>query len=184
MFAVVTTAETRPFVRMIIERMFPTLPVLSPARNRARHRGALARRGGLRRAMTGPALIFAVLLLFCRIGACLMIAPGVGDAQIPAQIRLFVALGATLALAPMLLVAGARSARPIPIGMARLIVCELLIGGADRRAGAAVLLGAGDAGLRRRRPCSGLANPFGVEVDPTQPLPPLATLIDAGAPRR
>ena len=28
-FAVVTTAETRPFVRMIIERMFPTLPVLS-----------------------------------------------------------------------------------------------------------------------------------------------------------
>ena len=29
MFAVVTTAETRPFVRMIVERMFPTLPVLS-----------------------------------------------------------------------------------------------------------------------------------------------------------
>jgi flagellar biosynthesis protein FlhA len=29
MFAVITTAETRPFVRMIIERMFPTLPVLS-----------------------------------------------------------------------------------------------------------------------------------------------------------
>lgn len=29
MFAIVTTAETRTFVRMIIERMFPTLPVLS-----------------------------------------------------------------------------------------------------------------------------------------------------------
>jgi flagellar biosynthesis protein FlhA len=28
-FALVTTAETRPYVRMIIERMFPTLPVLS-----------------------------------------------------------------------------------------------------------------------------------------------------------
>ena len=28
-FVMVTTAETRPFVRMIIERMFPTLPVLS-----------------------------------------------------------------------------------------------------------------------------------------------------------
>jgi len=28
-FSLVTTAETRPFVRMIIERMFPTLPVLS-----------------------------------------------------------------------------------------------------------------------------------------------------------
>jgi flagellar biosynthesis protein FlhA len=29
LFVVVTTAETRPFVRMIIERMFPNLPVLS-----------------------------------------------------------------------------------------------------------------------------------------------------------
>ena len=29
MFVIVTTAETRPFVRMIVERMFPTLPVLS-----------------------------------------------------------------------------------------------------------------------------------------------------------
>ena len=29
LFVVVTTAETRPFVRMIVERMFPTLPVLS-----------------------------------------------------------------------------------------------------------------------------------------------------------
>ena len=29
LFALVTTAETRPYVRMIIERMFPTLPVLS-----------------------------------------------------------------------------------------------------------------------------------------------------------
>jgi len=28
-FALVTTAETRTYVRMIIERMFPTLPVLS-----------------------------------------------------------------------------------------------------------------------------------------------------------
>jgi len=28
-FALVTTAETRPYVRMIIERMFPTLAVLS-----------------------------------------------------------------------------------------------------------------------------------------------------------
>jgi flagellar biosynthesis protein FlhA len=29
MFALVTTAETRPYVRMIIERMFPTLAILS-----------------------------------------------------------------------------------------------------------------------------------------------------------
>jgi flagellar biosynthesis protein FlhA len=28
-FAVVATSETRPYVRMILERMFATLPVLS-----------------------------------------------------------------------------------------------------------------------------------------------------------
>jgi len=28
-FVLVTTAETRPYVRMIVERIFPTLPVLS-----------------------------------------------------------------------------------------------------------------------------------------------------------
>ena len=30
-FAIVTTAEARPYVRMVIERMFPTTPVLSHA---------------------------------------------------------------------------------------------------------------------------------------------------------
>ncbi len=29
LFVLVTAPETRPYVRMIIERMFPTLPVLS-----------------------------------------------------------------------------------------------------------------------------------------------------------
>ena len=29
LFALVTAPDTRPYVRMIVERMFPTLPVLS-----------------------------------------------------------------------------------------------------------------------------------------------------------
>jgi flagellar biosynthetic protein FliR len=48
-------------------------------------------------------VVVSTFLLLCRIGACLMIAPGVGNTQIPAQIRLYVVVGATLALAPMLL---------------------------------------------------------------------------------
>ena len=48
------------------------------------------------------ALIFSVFLLFCRIGSCLMLAPGVSNTQIPMQVRLFVAIGATLALGKVL----------------------------------------------------------------------------------
>ena len=99
-FALVTTAETRPFVRMIIERMFPTLPVLSQLGNRARHRGAVAGRGFVspRQTFHASTLIFTVFLLFCRIGGAMMIAPGLGNTQIPMQVRVFVAIGVTLAL--------------------------------------------------------------------------------------
>ena len=51
----------------------------------------------------GPNVILATFVLFCRIGACLMLAPGVSNAQIPMQIRLFVAVAITLSLAPLLL---------------------------------------------------------------------------------
>ena len=42
-FALVATAETRPYVRMIIERMFATLAGAVAARNRPRLRGQVAR---------------------------------------------------------------------------------------------------------------------------------------------
>lgn len=48
-------------------------------------------------------VVLAAFLVFCRIGACLMILPGFGSARIPAKIRLFIAMGATLALAPILI---------------------------------------------------------------------------------
>ena len=50
-----------------------------------------------------PNVILATFVLFCRIGACLMLAPGVSNSQIPMQIRLFVAVAITLSLAPLLL---------------------------------------------------------------------------------
>ena len=120
-------------------------------------------------------------LLFCRIGACLMIAPGLSDSQIPVQVRLFVALGATLALAPMLPQRGAarraleahrhdaadrlRAARP-----ARVIgvLARLFFSALETLAfAAATMLGARQSVRRRGRP--------------VQSLPPLATLITLGA---
>jgi flagellar biosynthetic protein FliR len=48
-----------------------------------------------------PETILAVFAVFCRVGGCLMIAPGFGSTEIPSRIRLFIALGASLALAGM-----------------------------------------------------------------------------------
>nr|WP_245396438.1 flagellar biosynthetic protein FliR [Jiella sonneratiae] len=42
-------------------------------------------------------------MIFCRVGTCLMVMPGVSSARIPQQIRLFLSLAVSLALAPALL---------------------------------------------------------------------------------
>ncbi len=129
--------------------------------------------------MNGPAIVFAVLLLFCRVGACLMIIPGVGNSQIPTQVRLFVAVGATLALTP-LLIGQAHDVRLDPIGMSRLVVSELLVGGVIGVL-ARLFFSALETLAYAAASLLALANPFGVEVDQNQSLPPLASLIALGA---
>jgi len=105
----------------------------------------------------------------------------VPDSQVPPQIRLFVVVGATLALAPMLL----DRVEPLahdkdPVGLARLIVTELLIGGSIGVL-ARLFLSALETLAFAAATMLGLANPFGVEVDQSQPLPPLASLLALGA---
>jgi flagellar biosynthesis protein FliR len=45
-----------------------------------------------------PGLVLSVFLVFCRIGGCLMLTPGISSARVPVQIRLFVSLGASVAI--------------------------------------------------------------------------------------
>ena len=131
--------------------------------------------------MTASHFLFSFLLLFCRIGGCLMIAPGVGNSQIPTPIRLFVVLGVTLTLSPMLLErAGAIVDEGDPIGMTRLIATELLIGGLIGVL-ARLFFSALETMAFAAATLLGLANPFGVEVDQSQPLPPLSALVTLGA---
>jgi flagellar biosynthesis protein FliR len=126
-------------------------------------------------------VVISTLLLLCRIGACLMVAPGVGNTQIPAQIRVFVVVGATLALAPILLDRVETPAHDKdPVGLARLIVMELLIGGSIG-ALARLFLSALETLAVAAATMLGLANPFGVEVDQNQAMPPLASLLALGA---
>ena len=71
--------------------------------------------------------VFAASLIFSRLGAMLMLIPGIGEQIVPARIRLAFALLMTLMLYPLL--AGAMPALPGSVAdLAAAIIKELLIG--------------------------------------------------------
>ena len=80
--------------------------------------------------MTGiSGSVMATFLIFCRVGTCLMVAPGYSRSNIPVQIRLFLAINVTLMLAPLL----EATVRPVVDGAAtaaiiRAIGSELAVG--------------------------------------------------------
>ncbi len=51
----------------------------------------------------GPDTVVSTFAIFCRVGACLMIAPGFSNSQVPVRIRLYLAIAVSLALSPMLM---------------------------------------------------------------------------------
>ncbi len=132
-------------------------------------------------ALFDPNVTLATFILFCRIGACLMLMPGVASAQIPVQVRLFVAVATTLSLAPLLLdQAPLRSLSPDPIPALRLIVIETAVGGLIGLLGRLFFLALETMAVGAAT-MIGLANPFGIEVEPNQMLPPLASLVTMSA---
>ena len=75
------------------------------------------------------ATILSVFVIFCRIGACLMLMPGFSSPRVPPHVRLFLALAVTLALTPILLpTAEAVVTDASPATLLPLIVSELLVG--------------------------------------------------------
>jgi flagellar biosynthetic protein FliR len=125
----------------------------------------------------GRSAVFGTFILFCRIGGCLMIAPGLSSTQIPTQIRLLVAVAVTLALAPMLLGDVKLSfVDENPLSLLKLIVMEGLIGamiGLFGRAFFSALESMSSAAAM----FLGLTNPFGVELDAGQMTAPITTAV-------
>ena len=78
----------------------------------------------------GSDTVLSVFVLFCRIGACLMLMPGFSSDRVPVQMRLFLTLAVTLALAPVLVakVEPNLSDMSLPV-VARLVISETLVGG-------------------------------------------------------
>lgn len=120
-------------------------------------------------------------ILFCRIGGCLMVAPGFSNERVPVRARLYVALAITFALAPALIEAmpaGLIGGDPIRLGAA--IIGELTIG---------VFLGllarlyflALEALATAVALTIGLGNIFGPALTDEEPIPALATFIVVSA---
>ncbi len=124
---------------------------------------------------------FAVFLLFCRIGGCVMFAPGFSSPRIPMQIRLFVCLGVTLSVAPLLHAGMLQAVADIsPSHRPFLIVKETLIGSTIGLMGRFFLLALQFAATAIAN-MIGLAGIPGVPMDEMETGSPLATLASISA---
>jgi flagellar biosynthetic protein FliR len=129
----------------------------------------------------GPAVILSAFVLFCRIGACLLVMPGFSSPRVPAQVRLFLALAVTLALSPLLIAEVLPSVDDLaPATIARVAVSELMTGlfiGLLGRAFFAALETLASAVTM----AIGYGNIPGALIDETQPVPELVSMITLGA---
>ena len=129
----------------------------------------------------GASALLAVFLLFCRIGACLMIIPGFGSNRIPVRVRLFIALSVSLALAPLLADNVQQSLPDEQLGtVARYIGAELLTGAFIGFLGRA-FLAALETLTTLVSMAIGLSNMPGMPIDGTDSLPPVASLFTVTA---
>jgi flagellar biosynthetic protein FliR len=121
--------------------------------------------------------VLATFVVFCRIGACLMLVPGFSSVSIPPQVRLFVAIVITFALTPLLVAI----VRPLladapPLRLASLICSELLIGSVIGLGGRVFFL-ALETMATAMASAIGLSNIPGTPVGDTAPSPALVPLI-------
>lgn len=133
--------------------------------------------GGLFFSSISSSVLLAVFLLFCRIGACLMVIPGFGSSRIPVRIRLFVALSIALALSP-LLAPTVQAALPDEqlSTVAWFIGTELLTGAFIGFLGRA-FIAALETMTTLVSMAIGMSNMPGMPVEGTDALPPVANLF-------
>ncbi|POF30132.1 flagellar biosynthesis protein FliR [Roseibium marinum] len=137
--------------------------------------------GGLLLGTFNASVLLAVFLLFCRIGACLMIIPGFGSNRIPVRIRLFVALSVSLALSPLLTPA-IQAALPDEelATVAWFIGAELLTGAFIGFLGRA-FIAALETLTTLVSMSIGLSNMPGLPIEGVDALPPVANLFTVTA---
>lgn len=125
--------------------------------------------------------LFALFLLFCRIGGCLLFAPGFSSPRVPMNVRLFAAMALTTALSPYL-------HGEIIVGLRRLPEeqhCYMILW--ETLTGAAIGLMARFFFLALQFSATAISNFIGLAGIPGVPLEegdtgsPLATLVSSAA---
>jgi flagellar biosynthetic protein FliR len=124
-----------------------------------------------------PEFLLGIFLIFCRVGGCLMLAPGFSSNRIPAQIRLFIALAVSLALAPVVLekIRTGFSSQP-PAVILVLIGSELLTGILIGLLGRVFFL-ALQTMLNAVASALSLSSIPGTPIDDAEPAAPISSLI-------
>jgi flagellar biosynthetic protein FliR len=122
-------------------------------------------------------ILVGIFLIFCRVGGCLLIAPGFSSFRIPMQVRLFIALTTSLALAPVLLTKISAGATDLaPATMLVSIVSELLTGLLIGLLGRVYFL-ALQTMLSAVAMALSLGGMPGTPIDEAEPLPPISSFI-------
>jgi flagellar biosynthetic protein FliR len=123
--------------------------------------------------------VLATFIVFCRIGACMMLVPGYSSVNVPAQVRLFVALVTTFALTPILVAVLTPLLKDAPpLMLAKLIGSELLIGSVIGIGGRVFFL-ALETMATVLASAIGLSNIPGAPIGDTNPSPAVVPLIMA-----
>jgi flagellar biosynthetic protein FliR len=122
-------------------------------------------------------ILLGIFLIFCRVGGCLLIAPGFSSFRIPMQVRLFIALTTSLALAPVLLTKINNGVTGLaPATMLVSIGSELLTGLLIGLLGRVYFL-ALQTMLSAVAMALGLGGMPGTPIDESEPLPPISSFI-------
>ena len=123
------------------------------------------------------ATVFLTFLLFCRIGACIMLMPGFGSPRVPVNVRVFLAVSVTLALSPILApLIETDLAKLSSVAWAQLIASETLVGAIIGVMGRIFMLALQFMGTTAASLIgfSGMADP---PIDETEAAPAIATLF-------
>lgn len=129
--------------------------------------------------LLAPDMVATVFVLFCRIGACLMLAPGFSSPRTPARARLFIALALTLSLTPAL-----TDGKPLAFGtlatLGGAIFSETFIGAFIGLLGRFYFL-ALETLMMAVSMQIGMSNALGAPIDESEPLPAIASLVTTTA---
>lgn len=119
-------------------------------------------------------------LVFCRVGACFMLLPGISSERIPVQLRLFAAIAVSLAITPLVYESVRPAAGETPSNLISMIMIETLTG---------VLLGflvrvlflALEFAATSMANCAGYGSVFSHAVDNNDPSSPFSTFVTTPA---